>query len=219
MSLAGDVTRYYEERAPVYDRTAGYEDEAAEQLRAPIKQRYRALFKGHRVLEIACGTGYWTQVIAGTAEQVCAIDINSAVVSIARERCSHLTNVQFRIADAYRMNDIPTGFSAAFSVWWWSHIPRNRIRRFLTLLHTRLLPGGLVVFVDQLRHGNENGACDSDGNMLVQRTLPDGRTFEIVKNFPDEEELKKAVQGLAKNIRYTERPREKSWNLAYNTLE
>ncbi|MBN1425681.1 class I SAM-dependent methyltransferase [Candidatus Fermentibacteria bacterium] len=115
MSLSDDVARYYAARAPWYDETAGYLDPEAERLREPIKERYRKRFEGHRVLEIACGTGYWTAAVGETAHSILAIDADPALVSMTRERCGHLANVEVCIADAYALEGIPGGFSAAFA--------------------------------------------------------------------------------------------------------
>lgn len=76
MKEIDDLKRYYSDRAKEYNKTAGYEDRRAEKIRKRIKLRHQDYFKGHDVLEIACGTGYWTEVIAGTANSVLAIDIS-----------------------------------------------------------------------------------------------------------------------------------------------
>ncbi len=217
MSLVNNITEYYAARALVYDETAGYTDPEAEQLRVPIKARYREMFSGHDVLEIACGSGYWTQVIGEVANSVLATDINSSLVSIAKDRCKHLSNVQFETTDAYTLDGVRTGFSAALGIWWWSHIPKAQIRPFLSVLHSRLAPGALVLFVDQLPYEGQARRQDPDGNTLEQRSLPDGRSFEIVKNFPTEEEVKNVLRDIADNVKYIERPGEKSWGVTYNT--
>ena len=201
----------------MYDETAGYTDAEAEELRAPIKARYREMFAGDTVLEVACGTGYWTPTIAEVAGSVLAVDINPSLLSHATDRCKHLPNVKFQIADAYTLEGVPTEFNAAFGIWWWSHVPLERLDAFLAALHSKLLPGACVLFVDQLPYGGHVRRQDPSGNTLEQRSLPDGRSFEIVKNFPSKEDIHNALTGIADNVQYIERPDEKSWSVKCNT--
>lgn len=217
MTVTDQTTEYYAARAPVYDETAGYTDPEGEALREPIKARYRDLFRGHDVLEIACGTGYWTAVVGEAARSLLATDNQPAVLRIARERCRDLTGVRFREVGAFSLDGVPTGFTAAFAIWWWSHIRKESVRAFLTALHSRLEPGSPVLFNDQLTYGGKERRLDSGGNTLELRTLPDGRSFWIVKNFPTEEELRAALDGLAEDIEYRPRPEEKHWDLTYRT--
>jgi len=215
MSLVDDATQYYAARAPVYDETAGYTNPEAEELRVSIKARYREMFSGHDVLEIACGTGYWTAVIGEVAKSVHAIDINPSLISIAKDRCKHLPYVKFQVADAYTLDGVPTGVSAALGIWWWSHVPKGQMRPFLSMVHSKLMPGALLLFVDQLPYGGHVRRQDAEGNTLEHRSLPDGRSFEIVKNFPTEQDVRAVLSDIAENIRYIERPEEKSWNVIY----
>jgi len=217
MDLVDRVTEYYAARAPEYDVTAGYTDPVAEQLRAPMKARYHEMFKGHDVLEIACGTGYWTEVVGEVVNSVLAIDINPSVVAIAQDRCRHLSSVDFQVTDAYSLGDVPTGFTAALAIWWWSHMPKGQISAFLSGLHRKLTPGALVLFVDQLAYEGAVRRRDPEGNTLEQRSLPDGRSFWVVKNFPTGYEVTAALEDIAENVRYLERPEERSWNVTYNT--
>ena len=215
-NLAAATSEYYAARAPVYDETAGYTDSDAEQLRIPIKARYRRMFAGHTVLEIACGTGYWTPTIADVAKSVLAVDINPCLVSQAKERCKHLPNVTIQVADAYTLAEVPAGFNAALGIYWWSHVPRERLLAFLTALHAKLRPGAFVLFVDQLPYEGHIRRKDPLGNTLERRFLPDGRAFEIVKNFPTEEDIRDSLTGIADNVEYIRRPDEKSWSVTNN---
>jgi SAM-dependent methyltransferase len=218
MSLSDSVEAYYKARAEEYDVSAGYTDNVAEELRAPIKLRFQEAMKGHDVLEIACGTGYWTEVIAETADSVLATDIDPRMISIAEARLSSRSNVQCRIADAYTLDGIEGPFTAAFSHWWWSHIPKSRLSEFLAVLHNKLTPGALVLFSDSLPFGSNKTRNDNDGNRLEERILQDGRRFEVVKNFPTERELKNLLDGLAEDIVYREYPEQCNWELTYRIL-
>ena len=215
---ADDVTRYYAARAVEYDETAGYTDPAAEELRLRIKDRYRRMFRGCDVLEIACGTGYWTQVVGEVANSVLATDVNPSVLAQAQARCESLPNVKFQLADAYCLDGVPGGFNAALAIWWWSHMPRSRIGDFLSALHGKLTPGATVLFVDQLPAAFEEGATayvNADGDRMEERILHDGRKFDVVKNFPSQAEVIGCLGDVAEDIRYHRLPEELSWSVSY----
>jgi len=215
MSLKDDVIRYYHERAPVYDETAGFNDPVGEELRGPIKERYRELFRGRSVLEIACGTGYWTAVIGETAKSVLAIDINISLLEQAQARCGKVPHISFKIADAYTLEGVEGDFDAAAGFWWWSHVPKGLLKTFLGALHRRLKPGALVMFIDRLPYEGFYRKKDRDGNTIEQRILPDSRSFMIVKNFPDEQEIRSALAGIADDVRYVARADERNWEVVY----
>ena len=224
-AISEQTARYYAARASEYDLSAGYLNQEADQLRLAKKRRYQQLFQGHDVLEIACGTGFWTEVVAETAKSVVATDVNAEMISLAEARCARFQHVACHLADAYALDQLPGTFTAAFAVWWWSHMPKERVREFLLALHRRLVPGALVLFVDQLRYevSSLRGLAtqrheDSDGNTIEQRVLSDGRSYDIVKNFPVEQELVPSLGDLATNIQYRELPKEKHWELQFRTM-
>jgi demethylmenaquinone methyltransferase/2-methoxy-6-polyprenyl-1,4-benzoquinol methylase len=80
--LAGQVD-YYRRRAKEYDATS-YGDLAA--ARARIARLVAQMQPAGSVLEIACGTGLWTEALADMATAVTAIDVAPEVLAIARER-------------------------------------------------------------------------------------------------------------------------------------
>jgi SAM-dependent methyltransferase len=217
MSLSDEVARYYSARAAEYDRSAGYLDPVAEKLREPIKVRLRSVFRDHDVLEIACGTGYWTEAIASSARSVLATDVDPGLVALARARVASLGNVRLQVADAYSLAGVSGRFTAAYAHWWWSHVPKTRLRGFLELLHAKLLPGAVVLFVDQLPYEHKDVRCDAEGNRLELRRLEDGQCFDVVENFPTEDEIRAVLAGIADDVRYVEYPDERSWTVTYVT--
>jgi SAM-dependent methyltransferase len=53
------------------------------------------------VLEIGCGVGRLTRVLAGRAYHVIALDVSSQMLDLARSHNSALTNVEWMIGDGY----------------------------------------------------------------------------------------------------------------------
>jgi len=75
---------YYASRASEYDRIYEKPERQAD-LRA-IEQWLPSVMQGETVLEVASGTGYWTQFIAPIASSVLAIDSARETLRVARAR-------------------------------------------------------------------------------------------------------------------------------------
>jgi ubiquinone/menaquinone biosynthesis C-methylase UbiE len=181
---------YYASRAGEYDAIYA-KPERQSDLRA-IEHWLAPQFNGATVLEIACGTGYWTQFIAPVAARMVAIETAPETLRIARGRVAADT-VDFHVGDAYALPPALGGFNAAFAGFWFSHVPKGRRQAFLRGLAARLLPGARVVLLDNLFvAGSSSPIADTDagGNTFQMRRLGDGSSHRVLKNFPSEAELR-----------------------------
>lgn len=217
--LVDQMRRYYRARAPWHDGYMGYTDNAAMEAQLqPIVSRVAALLAGLDVLEIACGTGNWTQVLAARARTVLATDVSDEAIQLARAKEYPPDIVTFRVLDAYSLAGVGATFGAAFAADWWSHVPRSLLGGFLDGLHSCLAGGARVAFVDMLPRDHPDlmpYRCDSEGNAICRRTLPDGRAFDVVKNYPDREEIVRRLLGRAENPVYKRWDDLGRWLLTY----
>lgn len=188
---------YYDLRAPEYEEIYRRPERQAD-LRS-IETWVQARFTpGARVLEVACGTGYWTRFLATTASNIVGVDASQATMDIARGRVPK-EKVTFLKGDAY---DLPLDlgkFDAAFAGFWFSHVPTARRRDFLRGLDAMLIPGSPVVLLDNLYiHGSSSPVVetDADGNTYQARKLKDGSIHRVLKNFPSESELSSSFGDL-----------------------
>ena len=146
-----------------------------------------------------------------------ATDVNSSMIAEAGKRLSHLSNVSFSVADAYCLNNVSEGFTGAFAVLFWCHIPRQRTGDFLAILHGKLLPGSPVVFICQLEDSDvKTHKTDKYGNKLALRRK-DGKDFTILKNTPKKNQLIADLKHLADDIRYSVFPGSSYWCISYKT--
>jgi demethylmenaquinone methyltransferase/2-methoxy-6-polyprenyl-1,4-benzoquinol methylase len=180
---------YYAARASEYDRV--YQKPERQSDLRQIEQWLPSLLSGAKVLEVACGTGYWTQFIAQVASTVVAIDSAQETIQIAQQRVNS-TNVLFQVGDAYSLAGTTRSFDAAFAGFWFSHVPLERQREFLAGLNAALAPGARVVLLDNLFvQGSSSAIAEQDGigNTYQYRKLDDGSTHRVLKNFPTDAQL------------------------------
>jgi 2-polyprenyl-3-methyl-5-hydroxy-6-metoxy-1,4-benzoquinol methylase len=193
---------YYAARAKEYDSVFAKPKRQAD-LRI-IKSLVSRFFSGKRVLDVACGTGYWTQVYAPQAVSIVAVDAVQEPLEIAQNRAG-LESVEFCTADVYTLPEKLGSFDAALASFWLSHVPRKKQRPFLEGLHARLKVGSPVLFLDNIYVKGKNTPIserDADGNTYQIRKLRNGTMHRILKNFPTEIELTKMIEGIGTNARY-----------------
>ena len=186
-----ELLEYYRRRAGEYEAIYAKPERQADLawLRGHIPQR----LAGRRVLEIACGTGYWTTLIARSAASVVATDAAEEPMALARAKSYPPDRVRFALADAFHLDAQLGRFDAALAVFWWSHVPLSRIDEFLASLHRRLETGARVVLMDNLYVSASSTPIadrDAEGNSYQLRRLADGSETRVLKNFPTEMELR-----------------------------
>lgn len=194
---------YYRRRAIEYEAIYARPERQADL--ALLKQIIPERLSGKAVLEIACGTGYWTHEIAQAAKRVLATDVAEEPMRIAQAKSYPAGQVAFETADAYKLPETLGRFEAAFAGFWWSHVPRERIGEFLRSLHARLAPGSRVLLLDNLYvEGNSTALAgiDAAGNTYQMRLLGDGTRVRVLKNFVSEDELRGHLEAHAVDFHY-----------------
>src|SRR5262245_13609760 len=198
------LKNYYAARAREYEHVYT-KPERQPDLRQ-LENLLPAFFADCRVLDVACGTGYWTQFLASTARAVVAVDISPETIGVAAEKSWPAGRVSFQVADAYALPDDLGSFDAAFAGFWWSHVPVSDRRRFLGSLDRRLNARARVLFLDNLFvEGSSTPIAqgDPEGNTYQRRRLEDGSEHIVLKNFPSEAELCADVAAFGYNMQFT----------------
>jgi SAM-dependent methyltransferase len=188
--VGSSLLDYYAERADQYELIYLKPERQADL--ASMARELEATLAGHDVLELTCGTGYWTRRYAPVARSVLATDLSPEVLGLARSKDYPPNRVRFELADAYRVDRIPGRFTAVFAGFWWSHVPRERLAEFLARLHRRLGAGARVVFCDnRFVEGSSTPLTrrDARGNTYQSRRLHGRAEYEVLKNFPTPEEI------------------------------
>ncbi|MEO7850687.1 MAG: methyltransferase domain-containing protein [Rubrivivax sp.] len=215
-TLATDrgMLEYYARRAQEYDRIYAKPERQAD-LRA-IESWMPAAFAGRAVLEIACGTGWWTPHGARDAASWLATDLNPQTLALARSKPMP-ARVRIADLDAFSFAGLPIQrFDAAFAGCWWSHVPLERLGGWLALLHAQLASDARVVFLDNAYVSGSSTPIsrrDATGNSYQQRGLDDGSTHEVLKNFPSRAQAVALLATSAHDIEWIEHPHY--WLLSY----
>jgi SAM-dependent methyltransferase len=192
--LSTGTEEYYRARANEYDAVYDKPDRQADlsELRAGLPE----LMTGRHVLEVAAGTGYWTDVYADLAASVAATDVNVATLDVARRRRDWPDTVRFIEVDAFDLHQVEGQFDAAMVGYFWSHVRLEHLGGFLAGLADRLEPGATAVFIDNRYVEASNSPVtrtDEAGNTYQQRQLADGTSWEVLKNFPTIDEIRSAL--------------------------
>lgn len=195
----GEQLSYYRARASEYDEwwlRQGRYDRGPELNQRwfaeaeELRQALRAFGPRGHVLELACGTGLWTEQLLQFAEQVTAVDASHEMLTIARGRVGE-SKVRYVQADIFSWHaDVP--YDVVFFSFWLSHVPPDCFTSFWDLVRSCLAPRGRVFFIDS-RYAETSTAIDhqleTSEAVSVKRRLNDGREFRVFKVFYRADEL------------------------------
>ena len=191
--LLRDQVEYYQARAGEYDewfRREGRYDRGPEHRArwfhelATVEAALHKELQSGEVLELACGTGLWTQHLVKQHSRVLAIDASAEAIAINRQRVDS-DAVEYIVADLFNWTPPVSRFDAVFFGFWLSHVPPGHFDAFWATVRTALKPNGRAFFVDSLLEqtstARDHHQLDESGE--VRRRLNDGREFRIVKVF------------------------------------
>ncbi len=202
---------YYKKRAYEYDqwfmRTGRYDKGTNLNKRwfDEIKELKEILHKfkpNGEILELACGTGWWTTELARYANSITAIDSSHEVLAINKIK---LANSDCAIT--YQQQNLfnwkpQKKFDVVFFSFWLSHIPPLYFENFLTKVSNSLKPNGRLFIIDSLLEQTATAHDQSfDNNKHInKRKLNNGKEFEIVKIFYEPKILQEYLLKLGFNI-------------------
>jgi SAM-dependent methyltransferase len=196
------VTRYYASSTQAADAALSRAERANDLSK--VRERIAQLVRGQSVLELACGTGYWTEVIAATADKVLATDILDEMITRAQTRRFPEGKVAFRRVDGLDLPEDLGAFSCVFIGFWWSHLKRDEQDALLAQLRERLGHGVTLILLDDAYvEGSSTtiARTDAQGNTYEIVAAPDGERFELPKNYPADSALRKRLGGEVREIR------------------
>ncbi|MBN4076046.1 class I SAM-dependent methyltransferase [Gammaproteobacteria bacterium AH-315-E17] len=117
------MEKYYKERAPIYDKVYLY-PEREKDIKF-LKEYIPSRFKGLDIIEIAAGTGYWTQYVSATAKTILATDaVEEPLEELKRRRLPDSVSIVKQ--DAYSLDSIDQLFNGAVMLNK-SLLPRNSL--------------------------------------------------------------------------------------------
>jgi SAM-dependent methyltransferase len=199
--LLAEQRAYYRARAPEYDewwqRRGRFDrgSDLAEEWDWQVAQIAAALDTFGAtgdVLEMAGGTGWWTERLSRTAGHLTVIDSSPETLDLNRDRVGR-PDVDYLAVDLFMWQPKRT-YDVVFFSFWLSHVPRPRFSAFWSLVRSCLAPGGRVFLVDNRNDPHPAGEMKDPyivhhGPDLDLRRLHDGSKYQVVEVFYEPDEL------------------------------
>jgi SAM-dependent methyltransferase len=204
--LLEEQRSFYRARAPEYDewwqRRGRYDHGAAsaaawQRQVATVDAALDAFAATGNVLELAGGTGWWTERLARTADQLTVVDASPETLALNRERVRR-ADVAYVVADVFEWAP-DAAYDVVFFSFWLSHVPRSCFGDFWSLVRSCLAPGGRVFLIDN-RDDPTPGSPSQDpyvveyGADLHLRRLADGSQYRVVKVMYEPGELQGLIE-------------------------
>jgi len=185
--VAEEETReYYRQRAAEYEQI--YFREVPERRKEIDDEAafVRDLAYDCEVLDLACGTGYWTQIMAETAASIVALDLSWEMIAQAGQKI-YRRQPHFVQGELERLPFVDRGFDLVTLGFWFSHQPKQEYEPFFDRIVRLVRSGGRIWLIDNNPPAEgptvDSAYVDEHGNNFKRRYLDTGEAFVILKNY------------------------------------
>ena len=126
-----------------------------------------------QALEIGCGTGAFSRLLAERSRHVTGLDLSPQMVRLAQERSQSYPNLEYRVADVLSWNFPPETYDCVVSIATFHHFSMEHI---LPKIQTALRPGGVLLILDLFQ-------SVTPGDWLWDlAAVPFGLVWRLIKN-------------------------------------
>lgn len=180
---------YYNKRLNEYE--AIYAKPERQSDLQKLLARLQLDIKNRSVLELACGTGWWTRQLSLHASEWTATDADPGALEIIQHQSIQgLRDTQ--LLNAYQPQ-FENPVDCVFAAHWYSHLKINECPAFFESVRKCLKPGGCLIMLDNKYVSGSStpvSRTDEVGNTYQARPLKDGSSHEVLKNFPTQQQLR-----------------------------
>ena len=101
------------------------------------------------ILDIGCGTGKFSLLLANYTDKVIAIDLSPNSIQIAKHRSRQFNNIDYQVADISQWRFPVERFDVITSIATVHHLS---LEKLLPQLQAALKPGGVLIILDLLKY-------------------------------------------------------------------
>jgi demethylmenaquinone methyltransferase/2-methoxy-6-polyprenyl-1,4-benzoquinol methylase len=196
--LRRGMFQYYDERAPEYEEayvrgtgTASIPDPQVFRAEAETLTRIVERFARGRLIDLACGTGYWLPYYAKHCSTITLIDQSAKMLDECREKVGSLglgDRASIIQADVLDHTYEPRAYDAALVGFFLSHFSEDREeQRVFDILEATLDSSGQFLILDSA-WSPERARFNAKSERQA-RHLNDGTRFEIFKRYYDRQDI------------------------------
>jgi demethylmenaquinone methyltransferase/2-methoxy-6-polyprenyl-1,4-benzoquinol methylase len=188
---------YYDARASEYEeaytlgtgtssiRDPGVFTSEARTLASIVGQRMSG-----RVIDIACGTGFWLPSYAASCSQVTLVDQSGKMLDECRKKVERLGlagRSTLRQGDVFEEQFTPASYDSALIGFLLSHLTEAQEAQFFAALKSMLAAGGRFLILESA--WSPERATVNVKTEQQERRLNDGTRFEILKRYFDRNDV------------------------------
>jgi len=104
----------YEKEVEIYDTFSRYEDEENKLLNKLLE---KFSFRGKIVLEVGCGSGKYSELLAPKSKKYFGLEISKPLIELAKQKCEKFKNVKFFNCSAEKIPLDDNSVDVVFASW------------------------------------------------------------------------------------------------------